>query len=55
MEEVSVKDALIFIIVLTFKFFALAFCFGIFGQLLLYNQIIAFIFAGSVLLLIAAA
>ena len=48
------NEALIFIIVLAFKLIALTFCFGIFGQLLLYNQFLAFTFAGLVLFLIAA-
>lgn len=48
------REALIFIVALAFKLVILTFCFGIFGQLLLYNQFLAFAFAGLILLLIAA-
>ena len=48
------RQVVIFFVVILLKLFTLALCFAAFAQLLLYNETIAFTFAGTTLVIIAA-
>jgi hypothetical protein len=50
----TMRDAMLFIVLLAVKLFVLSLCFSIFAQLVIYNQVLAFTFAFIVLMLVAA-
>ena len=54
MEERTMRQVVIFFVVILLKLLTLALCFAAFAQLLLVNETVAFTFAGATLIIIAA-